>query len=75
MILSEIREARKIFYDAIGNTYGEMSKEDLKSFINWLQADKDLIYMEWEMGTYLPYDLAELVEEWLDTDEFYKPYH
>jgi hypothetical protein len=75
MLYSEMKKTFEIFNQKLGKTYGEMGKEDFNGFIKFLLNDEEIRNTGWEFGQELPFDLEELLDEYLQKDEIYKPYH
>lgn len=71
MILSNYREARKLLQKKVAETYGTISKYDMKSFINFCINDEDLIAKKWKLGTELPFDIEDLVNDYIEWDGYY----
>jgi hypothetical protein len=63
MILSDYREIR----NALKSNLGEVCKSDMKDFIIWLNKNYALESHKW-----IPYDIEDLVKEFIAQDKFYK---
>ena len=71
MTFTEYKEARAIMQELLAETYGEISKYDMKDFIEFLKTEKDLIVVGWKVGEVLPFDIKELVEIYIEQDPAY----
>jgi hypothetical protein len=71
MILSDYREARKILQKKVIEFYGLIGKEDMKGFIIFCMKDEQLKEANWKLGEPLPFDIAELVDCYIQYDSYY----
>lgn len=71
----QYNEVEIIFNEKLGMTYGDMSEIDYQSFLVFLLADTELEEHGWEFGQELPFALEELIDEWIEQDEIYKPFN
>jgi hypothetical protein len=72
MKLSEIKEVYRELEGKVIDTYGTISKTDIREFINWLQADQELndIGYNFEGLQEFPFDINEIIEEYLEQSYF-----
>lgn len=65
-------ECKLFFEKRIGDTYGTYSVFDHREFLEFLKEDEDLKTSGWTPLEELPYDLEELIDEFIQQDLVYK---
>jgi hypothetical protein len=60
-------ECKEFFEARIGESYGTYSHEDHKDFLNFI-LEQNLVIDD------LPYDLEELIDEFIQQDQVYKEF-
>jgi hypothetical protein len=72
MTLSTIKEMYSTLESKVINTYGTISKADMKEFILWLQDDQELkeTGYNFEGLQEFPFDIDEIIEEYLEQSYF-----
>jgi hypothetical protein len=72
MKLSEIKEVYKELEGKVFETYGTISKADIREFIQWLQQDAELNEMEYNFEGLqdFPFDISEIIDEYLEQSYF-----
>lgn len=74
MTYSEYKETKQIFEGKVVNFYGSIQKQDMQDFINWLQEDEQLSVEGWGLGEPLPFDIEDLLDEYITQEPHYKPF-
>jgi hypothetical protein len=67
-------EVKEIFERKLLSSYGELERVDYFHFLRFLSDDKELQKQGWEIGKELPYDLEDLIDEWIQQDEVYQSF-
>jgi hypothetical protein len=57
-------ECKEIFEEKLGDSYGDYSPEDHQEFIKYLGSQGLMLEQ-------LPYDLEEMIDEWIEQDSVY----
>jgi hypothetical protein len=74
MTYTEYKETKQIFEKKVVNFYGSIQKQDMQDFINWLQEDEQLSVEGWGLGEPLPFDIEDLLDEYITQEPHYKPF-
>jgi hypothetical protein len=67
-------EAKVIFERKLGTTYGTYSIVDHSDFIRFLKKDEELKKIDWNPLKELPFELEDMIDEWIEQDAIYKDF-
>lgn len=74
MTYSEYKETKQIFTEKVLGFYGSIQKQDMQDFIEWLQNDEEISKEGWGLGKPLPFDIEDLLDEYITQEPHYKPF-
>jgi len=74
MTFTEYKETKQIFEGKVLAFYGSIQKQDMQDFIIWLQEDEELNNEGWGIGKPLPFDIEDLLDEYITQEPHYKPF-
>lgn len=72
MKLSEVKAIYKTLEGKVLDTYGTISKADIREFITWLKQDQELIELgyNFEGVQDFPFEIDEIIDEYLEQSYF-----
>jgi len=74
MTYTEYKETKQIFTEKVIGFYGSIQKQDMQDFIEWLQNDEEISKEGWGLGEPLPFDIEDLLDEYITQEPHYKPF-
>jgi hypothetical protein len=74
MTYTEYKETKQVFEEKVIGFYGSIQKQDMQDFIEWLQNDEELNNEGWGLGEPLPFDIEDLLDEYITQEPHYKPF-
>jgi hypothetical protein len=67
-------EVKVIFERKLLDTYGELGRVDYFHFLGFLFEDEELKNTGWKIGEELPFELEDLIDEWIQQDKVYQSF-
>ena len=67
-------EVKVIFERKLLDTYGELGRVDYFHFLGFLFEDEELKNTDWKIGEELPFELEDLIDEWIQQDKVYQSF-
>jgi hypothetical protein len=67
-------EVKVIFERKLLDTYGELGRVDYFHFLGFLFEDEELKNKGWKIGEELPFELEDLIDEWIQQDKVYQSF-